>query len=150
CLSTRFGQTTDEESRLGVLSHNDSVAGCATQCGAVPRACARGHGLCVARVCDCSKIVFIRGPLTAQDSQRAASPSAGKPSSGYVREGVWHKLPGNFVHDQKDMGVTYPKKLAQGHYWLPNVLLTGATAALVYTDPKTMTYFRQTDFFQDS
>ena len=43
-----------------------------------------------------------------------------------------------------------PLKVAQGHYWLPAALLTGATAALIYTDPKTMPYFRQTDFFQDS
>jgi len=40
--------------------------------------------------------------------------------------------------------------VAQGRYWLPTALFTGATAALIATDPQTMPYFRQTDFFQDS
>ena len=66
-----------------------------------------------------------------------------------MREGAWRKLPANFVHDQKDIWLS-PLKVAQGHYWLPAALLTGATAALIGTDPKTMPYFRQTDFFQDS
>jgi membrane-associated phospholipid phosphatase len=44
----------------------------------------------------------------------------------------------------------FPLKVAKGHYWLPTALVTGATAALIATDPQTMSYFRQTDAFQDS
>src|SRR5216683_4340753 len=90
-------------------------------------------------------------PVRAQESQSATSiPQQAAASPDFVREGVWRKLPGNFVHDQKDMWLAFPAKLAQEHYWLPTALLTGATAALIYTDPKTLPYFRQTDFFQDS
>jgi membrane-associated phospholipid phosphatase len=71
-------------------------------------------------------------------------------NSDHVREGVWRKLPGNFVHDQKDMWVTYPRKLVTGHYLLPTALVVGGTAALIASDHQTMPYFRQTDFFQDS
>jgi membrane-associated phospholipid phosphatase len=86
------------------------------------------------------------------NSQESSSNTTPRPATetAYVREGRWRKLPGNFVHDQKDMWLTFPHRLAQGHYWLPTALLTGATAALIYTDPKTMPYFRRTDFFQDS
>jgi membrane-associated phospholipid phosphatase len=87
-------------------------------------------------------------PEFGQESRSSITPPPSQ--ADFVREGVWRKLPGNFVHDQKDMWIRLPKKLAQGHYWLPTALLTGATAALIYTDPKTMPYFRQTDFYQDS
>jgi membrane-associated phospholipid phosphatase len=86
---------------------------------------------------------------TQQSSANASVPPKPATGSDPVREGVWRKLPSNFVHDQKDMWLL-PVKVAQGHYWLPTALVTGATAALIATDPQTMPYFRQTDTFQDS
>jgi membrane-associated phospholipid phosphatase len=87
------------------------------------------------------------------DPQDSSAPATVPPKpatkSDFVREGVWRKLPANFVHDQKDLWL-FPVRVAQGHYWLPAALFTGATAALIATDPQTMPYFRQTDFFQDS
>jgi membrane-associated phospholipid phosphatase len=88
-------------------------------------------------------------PDTAESSSTTPRTALPATNTDYVREGVWRKLPANFVHDQKDIWL-FPLKVAQGHYWLPAALLTGATAALIGTDAKTMPYFRQTDFFQDS
>jgi membrane-associated phospholipid phosphatase len=89
--------------------------------------------------------------MADQQESSTAAPIPPKPAtnSTYVREGVWRKLPSNFLHDQKDMWL-FPLKVAEGHYWLPVALFTGATAALIYTDPKTEPYFRRTDTFQDS
>jgi membrane-associated phospholipid phosphatase len=62
------------------------------------------------------------------------------------REATWRKLPGNFLHDQKDIWL-FPVKLAEGHHWLPAALVVGGTAALIATDPQTMPHFRQTTAF---
>jgi hypothetical protein len=87
------------------------------------------------------------------DAQESSSASSNSPkpatSSDYVREGEWRKLPANFLHDQKDMWL-FPVKVAEGHHWLPVLLVRGATAALIGTDAKTERYFRQTDAFQDT
>ena len=85
-----------------------------------------------------------------QPSTQTEKPPKPATTSDHVREGVWRKLPGNFVHDQKDMWVTYPRKLVTGHYLLPTALVVGGTAALIASDHQTAPYFRQTDFFQDS
>lgn len=85
-----------------------------------------------------------------QESGTGASiPPKAAASSTYVREGQWRKLPANFLHDQKDMWL-FPLRVAEGHCWLPAALVTGATAALIDTDPKTEPYFRRTDTFQDT
>ena len=89
-------------------------------------------------------------PSHPQDSSPSAAQSLSTGSQGRIREGEWKKLPGNFVADQKDMWVNYPRGLVTGHYWLPTVLVVGGTAALIASDHQTMPYFRQTDFFQDS
>src|SRR5882757_6311255 len=88
-------------------------------------------------------------PDSQESSTTATTPPKPATKSDSVREGAWRKLPSNFVHDQKDLWL-FPVRVAQGHYWLPTALFTGATAALIATDPQTMPYFRQTDFFQDS
>jgi len=86
----------------------------------------------------------------AQESASAASiPPKPATRADYVREGQWRKLPANFVRDQKDMWL-FPVRVAQGHDWLPAVLVTGATAALIGTDAKTEPKLRQNDTLQDS
>jgi membrane-associated phospholipid phosphatase len=112
------------------------------------------HG-CVTLACAASapKTYSFEQPFDDPPQQRsiqAEDPPKPATNSDHVREGVWRKLPGNFVHDQKDMWVTYPRKLVTGHYLLPTALVVGGTAALIASDHQTMPYFRQTDFFQDS
>jgi membrane-associated phospholipid phosphatase len=112
---------------------------------------AKGQADCVSLDCaEAGKSYSFDAIPDPQDSSAPATVSP-KPAtkSDFVREGVWRKLPANFVHDQKDLWL-FPVRVAEGHYWLPAALFTGATAALIATDPQTMPYFRQTDFFQDS
>jgi membrane-associated phospholipid phosphatase len=127
------------------------VLGAASQSGR-PQAVFSRSTDCVSLDCAAAaKSDSFEPPVSRQDSRTSTTlPPRQATNADFVREGVWRKLPGNFVHDQKDMWITFPKKLARGHYWLPTALVTGATAALIYTDPKTMPYFRQTDLFQDS
>lgn len=88
-------------------------------------------------------------PAPQEPGTTASIPPKAAVKSDHVREGAWRKLPANFAHDQKDLWL-FPLKVAQGHYWLPTTVVTAATAALIYTDPKTEPHFRQTDPFQDS
>jgi hypothetical protein len=90
---------------------------------------------------------FDEMPEPQESSSTTAIPPKTATKSNFVREGEWRKLPANFLHDQKDMWL-FPLKVAEGHYWLPAALVTGATAALIGTDAKTEPYFRQTDTFQ--
>jgi membrane-associated phospholipid phosphatase len=110
-----------------------------------PRDCATLH--CAAG--DGKSYSFDAVPDEQESSTGASIPPKATARSTYVREGQWRKLPANFVHDQKDMWL-FPLRVAEGHDWLPAALLTGATAALIYTDPKTEPYFRRTDTFQDT
>ncbi len=57
------------------------------------------------------------------------------------REATWRSLPGDFLHDQKDLW-TFPIRLAKGHYLLPTAIVVGGTVGLIYSDPHTMPYFR--------
>jgi membrane-associated phospholipid phosphatase len=89
-------------------------------------------------------------PPSQQPSGQTEAPPKAAANPDHVREGLWRKLPGNFVQDQKDMWVTYPRKLVTGHYLLPTALVAAGTAAFIASDHQTAPYFRQTDFFQDS
>jgi membrane-associated phospholipid phosphatase len=57
------------------------------------------------------------------------------------REATWRSMPGDFLHDQKDLW-TFPLRLAKGHYLLPTALVVGGTIGLIYSDPHTAPYFR--------
>jgi membrane-associated phospholipid phosphatase len=78
----------------------------------------------------------------------AAEPSQITPSGGVdettgvpQREATWRSLPGDFVHDQKDLW-TFPFRLAHGKYLLPTAVVVGGTVGLIYVDPHIMPYFR--------
>jgi membrane-associated phospholipid phosphatase len=103
---------------------------------------------CVSLDCAAAAKSYSFEEIPRADTQESTANTTTPPKSA-TREGVWRKLPSNFVHDQKDMWL-FPVQVAQGHHWLPVALVTGATAALIATDPQTMPYFRQTDTFQDS
>lgn len=114
----------------------------------------RRYADCLSLDCAAAAKSYSFDPSPAPPPQESSSASLIPPrpaaaSADPVREGTWRKLPSNFLHDQKDMWL-FPLKVVQGHYWLPTALVTGATAALIATDPQTMPYFRQTDTFQDS
>jgi len=54
----------------------------------------------------------------------------------------WHRLPKNFVQDQKNMWLVYPGQLMRGEHWLPTLVITGTTAGLIASDPHTIQSFR--------
>lgn len=57
------------------------------------------------------------------------------------REATWKSLPGDFLHDQKDLW-TFPVRLFKGHYLVPTAIVVGGTVGLIYADPHVMPYFR--------
>jgi membrane-associated phospholipid phosphatase len=57
------------------------------------------------------------------------------------REATWKSMPGDFLHDQKDIW-TFPVRLFKGHYILPTAIVVGGTVALIYADPHDAPYFR--------
>jgi membrane-associated phospholipid phosphatase len=64
-----------------------------------------------------------------------------KTESPSQREVTWGTLPKDFLQDQKAIWL-FPTQLAKGHYWLPTLAITGATAGLIVADPHVMPYFR--------
>ncbi len=58
------------------------------------------------------------------------------------RKATWKSLPGDFLHDQKDIWL-FPTQLARGRHWIPVLAVTGATAGLIVADPHVMPYFRK-------
>ena len=81
-----------------------------------------------------------QGPLPTVPGQRV-QPSVITSESMPQREATWRSLPGDFLHDQKDLW-TFPLRIAKGHYLLPAAIVIGGTAGLIYADPHAMPYFR--------
>jgi hypothetical protein len=72
----------------------------------------------------------------------APSPAGGSVSSAPAeRETTWRTLPGDFLHDQKDIWL-FPAQLAKGHHWIPTLVVAGGTAAFLAADPHVASYFR--------
>src|ERR1700675_904779 len=74
----------------------------------------------------------------------SAPPAARFTTTATGREATWHKMPGNFLKDQKDIWL-FPVKLGEGHHWLPTAFDAGSTAALIKEDPPLGRKVRQTD-----
>jgi hypothetical protein len=72
-----------------------------------------------------------------QDQKPAVDTSTGVAQ----REATWRSVPGDFLHDQKDLW-TFPIRLAKGHYLLPTAIVVGGTVALIVADPHDSPYFR--------
>ena len=51
-------------------------------------------------------------------------------------------MPKDFLHDQKGIWL-FPLQLAKGHYLLPTIAVVGVTGGLIYSDPRSMPYFRR-------
>lgn len=71
------------------------------------------------------------------DPGQAVDTTTGTPQ----REATWRSLPGDFLHDQKDLW-TFPLRLAKGHAVVPTLIVVGGTAGLIFADPHDMPYFR--------
>lgn len=83
------------------------------------------------------------GPIVLSNSSGQAEPppavdiTTGTPQ----REATWRSLPGDFLHDQKDLW-TFPLRLAKGHALVPTLIVVAGTAGLIFADPHDMPYFR--------
>jgi membrane-associated phospholipid phosphatase len=81
-------------------------------------------------------------PDAAGSGQDAAPVRPGHDATS-EREMTWHSLPRDFAHDQKNIWLVFPSKLARGHYWIPTLAVAGGTAGLIYADPHAMPYFQK-------
>ena len=91
--------------------------------------------------------VFLSPPVRAQDTSdlpdapsRMSSDSQHE-NEPYERVSSWHRLPKDFLHDQKAIWL-FPVQLAKDHHWVPTLAVTGLTAGLIVADPHAMPYFR--------
>src|ERR1700692_4629046 len=74
------------------------------------------------------------------DSPSAVARSEHGNDSPTDREVSWRSLPGDFLHDQKDI-LLFPGQLAKGRHWLPTLAITGVTAGLIVAGPHVMPSF---------
>lgn len=74
-------------------------------------------------------------------SSQAPSAAQIEPKPPEDRVVTWQSLPGDFLHDQKDIWL-FPLQLAKGRHWVPTLAVAGVTTGLVYGDPHVMPYFR--------
>ena len=75
------------------------------------------------------------------DAPSQAGPALRHEDAPYQRVTSWHRLPKDFLHDQKGIWVVFPGQLAGGRHWIPTLAVTGITAGLIVSDPHTMPYF---------
>lgn len=79
--------------------------------------------------------------LLPQDPAQTAKPAVDITTGVVQREATWRSLPGDFLHDQKDLW-TFPLRLAKGHALVPTLIVVGGTIGLIYADPHDTPYFR--------
>lgn len=82
-----------------------------------------------------------RYALLLDDPGQTGKPTVDVTTGATQREATWRSMPGDFLHDQKDLW-TFPVRLAKGHYLLPTAIVVGVTVGLIYSDPHTAPYFR--------
>ena len=75
------------------------------------------------------------------DPGRTAKPAVDTTPGAPQREATWRSLPGDFLHDQKDLW-TFPLQVAKGKHLVPTLLVVGGTVGLIYADPHDTPYFR--------
>jgi len=81
------------------------------------------------------------GGLAFASSAQTGSPRVDSTTGVPQREATWKSMPGDFLHDQKDLW-TFPVRLFRGHYLLPTAIVVGGTVGLIYADPHVAPYFR--------
>lgn len=82
-----------------------------------------------------------RYALLLDDPGQTGKPTVDVTTGEPQREATWRTMPGDFLHDQKDLW-TFPVRLAKGHSLLPTAIVVGVTVGLIYSDPHTAPYFR--------
>jgi membrane-associated phospholipid phosphatase len=75
------------------------------------------------------------------DPGQSAKPAIDTTMGVPQREATWRSLPGDFLHDQKDLW-TFPLQIAKGRHLVPTLIVVGGTAGLIFADPHAMPYFR--------
>jgi len=75
------------------------------------------------------------------DPGQAAKPTVDTTTGVPQREATWRSLPGDFLHDQKDIWL-FPVQLAKGKHWVPTLIIVGGTVGLIYADSHAMPYFQ--------
>jgi len=85
-------------------------------------------------------------PAALLPSQPAATATAAPSADSEDRPVSWKLLFHNWVDDQKHIW-TFPARLAQGQDLAPTAAVLGATAGLLFVDPKEAAYFRNTTTF---
>jgi membrane-associated phospholipid phosphatase len=74
-------------------------------------------------------------------TQLATKPTVDTTTGMPQREATWRSMPGDFLHDQKDLW-TFPLRLAKGHAVVPTLIVVGGAVGLIFADPHAMPYFR--------
>ena len=90
------------------------------------------------------KLTIVSAPpySAARDSGQVTRSAGVDRTTGVPqREATWRSLPGDFLHDQKNLW-TFPLRLAHGRYLIPTAIVVGGTAGLIYADPHVVPYFR--------
>jgi hypothetical protein len=89
----------------------------------------------------------LSGIATAQeasnlpDAPSQVGPALQHGDAPYRRVTSWHRLPKDFLHDQKGIWIVFPGQLAQGRHWIPTLAVAGITAGLIAADAHDMPYF---------
>lgn len=78
---------------------------------------------------------------TLPDAPSQVGPALQRGDAPYRRVTSWHRLPKDFLHDQKGIWVVFPGQLAHGRHWIPTLAVTGITAGLIVADAHDMPYF---------
>lgn len=92
-----------------------------------------------------SSITFSQpGTLSGPDMPDAPVPAAAmpQPPPDATRVITWRSLPGDFLHDQKEIWFAFPGQLAHGHHWVPLAAVSAVTAGLIVADKHDIPYFR--------
>jgi hypothetical protein len=84
----------------------------------------------------------------ARDDNSAPSSTTSTGTAGTPREATWHKLPGSFLKDQKDIWL-FPVKMGEGPHWLRTAVVVSGTAAFIKEEPPLERKVRQTDIFSE-
>jgi len=91
---------------------------------------------------DLDQALLARAPAPEPpDLAQTAQPAVDTTTGEVQREATWRSLPGDFLHDQKDLW-TFPLRLAKGHALVPTLVVVGGTIGLIYADPHDAPYFR--------
>lgn len=81
------------------------------------------------------------GPGLPDDPGQSTRSAVDTSNGTAQRVATWRSLPGDFLHDQKQIWL-FPVQLAKGRHWVPTLAIIGGTVGLIYADPHAMPYFR--------